>query len=157
MLTLKRASKHREARRQRRPPSPINKNLFVWRSARAFNIAVASRPRPPFGRRDPLDYNCKTPRPNRRGFFRKLPWGNRMNEKRSAPRLRTLKGGTISLGGGGAIDCTIRNLTSTGANLEVASPVGIPDDLTLVIRSDQSQHSCRVVCRKQNRIGVAFK
>jgi PilZ domain len=81
----------------------------------------------------------------------------KMNEKRNSQRSRTLKGGTISFGGGGAIDCTIRNLSSTGANLEVVSPVGIPDDFTLVIRPDHTQHSCRVAWRRQNRIGVAFK
>jgi hypothetical protein len=79
----------------------------------------------------------------------------KMNEKRNSQRSRPLKGGTISFGGGGAIDCTIRNLSSTGANLEVVSPVGIPDDFTLVIRPDQIQHSCRVAWRRQNRIGVA--
>jgi hypothetical protein len=36
-----------------------------------------------------------------------------MDEKRNSQRSRTLKGGTISFGGGGAIDCTIRNLTSS--------------------------------------------
>jgi hypothetical protein len=51
----------------------------------------------------------------------------------------------------------VRNLSGTGANLEVVSPVGIPDDFTLVIRPEKTQHSCRVAWKKQNRIGVAFK
>jgi len=57
-----------------------------------------------------------------------------MDENRKVQRSRTLKAGTISLHLGGAIDCTIRNLSSTGANLEVVSPVGIPDDFILVVR-----------------------
>jgi hypothetical protein len=37
-----------------------------------------------------------------------------------------LKAGKISFGGG-AIDCTVRNLSETGAALEVTTPVGIPE------------------------------
>jgi hypothetical protein len=44
-----------------------------------------------------------------------------MDEQRKIQRSRTLKGGTISFNRGGAIDCTIRNLSSTGACLEVAT------------------------------------
>ena len=46
------------------------------------------------------------------------------DEHRIAPRRRLLKAGRISFGGGAAIDCTIRNLSETGAALEVTSPVG---------------------------------
>ena len=80
-----------------------------------------------------------------------------MHEQRNIQRRRTLKGGTISFHRGGAIDFTVRNLSSIGANLEVVSPVGIPDDFTLVIRPDQTKHSCRAIWRRQNRIGVVFK
>ena len=44
-----------------------------------------------------------------------------VEDKRSAPRHRVLKAATISFGGG-AISCTVRNLSVTGASLEVASP-----------------------------------
>jgi len=47
-----------------------------------------------------------------------------MGEDRVTPRHRVLKAGTIEFGGG-AIDCTIRNMSNTGVALEVASPVGI--------------------------------
>ena len=58
-----------------------------------------------------------------------------VNEHRTAPRRRLLKSGKISFGGG-AIDCTVRNFSETGAALDVTSPVGIPDHFTLVIGSD---------------------
>ena len=38
-----------------------------------------------------------------------------VDEHRIAPRRRFLKAGRISFGGGAAIDCTIRNLSETGA------------------------------------------
>ena len=48
-----------------------------------------------------------------------------MNEHRTAPRKRVLKAGTIEFGGG-AIDCTVRNLSETGAAIEIMSPLYIP-------------------------------
>ncbi|WP_342726684.1 PilZ domain-containing protein [Bradyrhizobium sp. B097] len=79
-----------------------------------------------------------------------------MEEHRAVQRRRMLKAGTISFGGG-AIDCTVRNLSDTGAALDVISPVGIPDRFTLVMDTDHSQLPCHIVWRKENRIGVRFE
>jgi hypothetical protein len=76
---------------------------------------------------------------------------------RIAPRRRVLKAGSIQLGGAGAIDCTVRNISETGAALEVVTPLFIPDRFTLVVPTDQLQRSCHIVWRKEKRIGVAFK
>src|SRR5690242_19688576 len=76
--------------------------------------------------------------------------------ERSA-RRRTLKAGSIELGNGGAIDCTIRNISATGACLTLASPIGVPDRFELVFRSDQSRRQCRVVWRSATQIGLAFE
>ena len=78
-----------------------------------------------------------------------------MADKRAAPRQRTLKAGTIEFRGGG-IDCTVRNLSETGAALEVVSPLGIPDQFNLVLTGDHSRFSCRVVWRTESRTGVTF-
>ena len=78
-----------------------------------------------------------------------------MNEHRIAPRRRILKAGKILFNGGG-IDCTVRNISDTGAALEVASPIGIPQDVTLVVEADKLKRECRVVWRKDKRIGVTF-
>jgi hypothetical protein len=61
-------------------------------------------------------------------------------EKRGLFRHRVLKAGTIEFGGS-AIDCTVRNLSATGAALDVPSPVGIPDKFDLVVSSDAVQNS----------------
>ncbi|WP_426443099.1 PilZ domain-containing protein [Bradyrhizobium genosp. P] len=79
-----------------------------------------------------------------------------MEEQRAAQRRRLLKAGTISFGGG-VIDCTVRNLSETGAALDVISPVGIPDRFTLVVDADRSELPCRIVWRKEKRIGVRFE
>jgi hypothetical protein len=77
------------------------------------------------------------------------------NEHRIAARHRVLKAGTIEFGGGG-IDCVVRNISDTGAALEVTSPVGIPERFTLVIAQENVAKPCRVMWRKEKRIGVAF-
>ncbi|MDE2379817.1 PilZ domain-containing protein [Bradyrhizobium sp.] len=79
-----------------------------------------------------------------------------MDERRNNSRHRVLKAGTIGFGGG-AIDCTIRNFSDTGAALEVTSPVGIPDHFTLVVSADRKHRACHVVWRKERRIGVKFE
>ena len=79
-----------------------------------------------------------------------------MSENRIASRKRVLKAGTIEFGGG-AIDCTVKNLSETGAALEVVTPLFIPDRFTLFVPSAQSKRPCHVVWRKEKRIGVAFE
>jgi hypothetical protein len=78
-----------------------------------------------------------------------------MTKRRETPRRRTLKGGSITFGGAG-IDCVIRNLSKTGAALEIESPVGIPDDFTLLIKPELSKRHCHVVWRAAKKIGVRF-
>jgi hypothetical protein len=79
-----------------------------------------------------------------------------MQKRRTAPRQRILKGGTISFGHA-VIDCVLRNVSATGACLEVASPIGIPDDFTLIIKSDNTSRRCHVAWRAAQRIGVRFE
>jgi hypothetical protein len=78
-----------------------------------------------------------------------------MSETRIAPRKRVFKAGTIEFGGG-AIDCTVKNLSETGAALEVVTPLFIPDRFTLFVPSAQFKRPCHVVWRKEKRFGVAF-
>ena len=79
-----------------------------------------------------------------------------MTDKRINLRHRVLKAGKISFGRAGIIDCTVRNMSDTGARLEVESVIGIPDTFNLVVRSDPSAKQCRVVWCKEKQIGVKF-
>jgi hypothetical protein len=78
-----------------------------------------------------------------------------MNERRAAKRQRVFKAATIEFDGSG-VDCTIRNLSLDGATLDVASPLGIPHEITLNIASSHKRQNCRIVWRREKRIGVAF-
>ena len=76
------------------------------------------------------------------------------DEHRAEPRHKVFKSATISFGGG-AITCTLRNLSDSGASLEVTSPIGIPD--TFILEMEGGSRHCRVIWRKEKRIGVRFK
>lgn len=78
-----------------------------------------------------------------------------MADARRDTRHRVLKTGTIEFGGG-AIDCTIRNLSPSGAGLQVESQTGIPDRFTLVMPADGLHMPCHITWRRACRIGVAF-
>jgi hypothetical protein len=77
------------------------------------------------------------------------------DEKRDQRRRRVLKAGTITFNGSG-IDCVVRNVSTTGAALEVESQLGIPSSFHLVIASELFSERCRVLWRKEKRLGVVF-
>jgi hypothetical protein len=79
------------------------------------------------------------------------------SERRIAPRHRLFKSAKISFKHGGSIDCRVRNQSTTGVCLEVASPVGIPANFILFIGDDHERHPCQVAWRSPTRIGVAFQ
>ncbi|ODT69089.1 MAG: hypothetical protein ABS75_18135 [Pelagibacterium sp. SCN 63-23] len=78
------------------------------------------------------------------------------DEPRGAPRYRTLKGGKIVVNNGfSTFDCTIRNLSETGAKLRVVSAVGIPLHFQLAL-DDGRTFDCEIAWRKQTELGVRF-
>jgi hypothetical protein len=80
-----------------------------------------------------------------------------MSEQRKDSRHRTLKTGRIVFNQRrSVVDCTVRNLSSTGACLDVPSTVGIPEAFELIIGSDDMARSCRIAWRTERRIGVRF-
>jgi hypothetical protein len=79
-----------------------------------------------------------------------------MSEQPRASRHRVYKAGTIEFSGG-AIPCLVRNLSSSGAAIEVNSPFWFPDRFTLGIESDDMRRPCHVVWRREKRIGLAFE
>jgi hypothetical protein len=78
-----------------------------------------------------------------------------MIERRRAPRHRVLKGATIAFDGIG-LDCTVRNISETGAALEFAGSVSVPASFMLVIAMDQMTRQCHSVWSNERRVGVAF-
>lgn len=78
-----------------------------------------------------------------------------MVETRATPRYRVMKPAQIEYGGD-KITCMVRDLSITGAALQVSDPTAIPAKFTLVVPEDGLELPCRVVRRGGFRIGVAF-
>lgn len=82
--------------------------------------------------------------------------GESMVETRIAPRFRVAKPASIKYDRE-KIDCVVRDLSATGSALEVANAGAIPVKFTLVIPEDGLSLPCRVVWRRDFRLGVTFE
>ncbi len=51
----------------------------------------------------------------------------------------------------------MRNLSDTGAAIEVNSPLWFPDRFVLAVASEGWRKPCHVVRRDERRVGVAFE
>ena len=90
---------------------------------------------------------------------RAIPSGtlSSMNDRRISRRARTLKSGKIAVSEKAPkIDCTIRNMSDTGACLQISTTFGIPTTFELLI-SGGERRLCHVVWRTDTRLGVSFR
>jgi hypothetical protein len=78
-----------------------------------------------------------------------------MVETRKTNRRRVLKSATIEFDRS-AHSCSIRNLSDAGAALELPYAVPVPHEFKLVLESNQMTRLCRVIWRRENRLGVSF-
>jgi hypothetical protein len=79
-----------------------------------------------------------------------------MTESRTNQRHRVLKAGKIAFNGGASVlDCTIRNISETGACLVVVNAVAVPQEFDLL--PDDTSRRCDALWRKPNRVGVKFR
>ena len=77
--------------------------------------------------------------------------------RRRAPRMRTLKGAQIIVPAGTSIGCTVRNISETGACLQLHSAVFLSHTFDLTFDDlDWARRTCRVVWRDALLMGVEF-
>jgi hypothetical protein len=80
-----------------------------------------------------------------------------MAEKRTCGRRRVLKGAFIVFNERRlTLPCTVRDISETGARLQVPGSVVVPDKLTLVIEIDGFEVDCEVARRRPPEVGVRF-
>ena len=79
-----------------------------------------------------------------------------VQERRKAARSRVLKGAKIIFGNSSVIDCTVRNVTNSGARVQIANTVDLPGDMGLTFDGGRSFRPCRVVWRSVTETGVEF-
>jgi PilZ domain len=79
-----------------------------------------------------------------------------MDERRASPRARRLKAGKILLNDGHSVfDCSVRNVSASGACLLVGNGFLLPGDFKLTLDGDTRR--CDVVWRRLDRMGVSFR
>ena len=78
------------------------------------------------------------------------PW---MKSERG--RAGVLKGAFIVIGDKAPkLECTVRNLSETGASLQISTTVGLPQNFDVII--DGARRQCRSMWRTDTKIGVRF-
>jgi hypothetical protein len=83
--------------------------------------------------------------------------GGTSKERRAAPRTRTFLKGVVYYDNRKiSIDCTIRDLSDTGARLAFKTMVEVPDDIELYIPQRQKHFLAVVLRREPYEIGVSF-
>ena len=77
--------------------------------------------------------------------------------KRGAPRHRVLKAAKIiSTDNKSVIDCTVRNLSETGAQLVIEKTVAVPDKFQFFLANGDTIRDAEVAWNYGDRIGVTF-
>ena len=82
-----------------------------------------------------------------------------MNERRGVGRTRIRRTAEIVVLRRGAtrLQCTLHDLTSTGACLTLAGIDQVPDTFELTFDRGRSRRPCRVKWRTGDRLGVSFE
>ncbi len=80
-----------------------------------------------------------------------------MSERRKTQRSRALTAGTVKVGFGRGLECTIRNVSGEGACLVFPHRrTALPGDFTLAVAPDGTGRSCRLVWQSAYRVGIRF-
>ena len=77
------------------------------------------------------------------------------SDRRTSPRKKILKVGRTYWPNKDSSECTVLNLSETGAQLELQGPA--PKVFDLVVEGEFWRRSCTVVWRDKNRVGVRFQ
>ena len=76
-------------------------------------------------------------------------------DRRAIRRHRTLKGGSISFNNGNAsYQCTVKNVSETGALLRLGDTTGVPSEFDFAVTGEAKKSHARLVWRKANTIGI---
>lgn len=79
------------------------------------------------------------------------------SDHRHTQRRRAFIAAKIRYGGGAVgVDCTVRNLSETGAKLDVSESVVLPAQFELVIPQKNVVHRAELRWRRGSETGVAF-
>jgi len=80
-----------------------------------------------------------------------------MQQARSASRLRSFLKGRIRFNGGlRSLECLVRDISATGARLEISEAVSLPDRFELYLPHQAITHNASIEWRRGNQLGITF-
>jgi PilZ domain-containing protein len=79
-----------------------------------------------------------------------------VQERRKVTRSRVLKGAKIIIGSASTINCVVRNVTNSGARIQIANTVDLPETLDLTLDAGFTIRPCRVAWRSVTESGLQF-
>jgi PilZ domain len=78
-------------------------------------------------------------------------------DSRAAKRLRVLKSAKIIYNFSQSVmDCTVRDMSGTGAKIICANNHLLPDDIRIVFMQDNTIRDAKVMWRRGEQIGIKF-
>jgi hypothetical protein len=81
-----------------------------------------------------------------------------MSDKRTTTRQRSfLKGRVLFNGGQSSLECLIRDISASGARLELSASVTLPDRFDLYLPHRDETSKVQIQWRRDNQLGVAFE
>jgi hypothetical protein len=80
------------------------------------------------------------------------------SDRRVAPRRRVMKGAKITFGDFIYVrDCSVRDISETGARISVVGASEIPKEFYLVLMTERSMRKVHVAWRKGDTLGIIFE
>lgn len=80
-----------------------------------------------------------------------------MLESRQAERVRTfLRARIVFNNNNSTIDCTVKNISASGAKIDVSDAVAVPEFFDLIIPQKGQTYRARIAWRDEQAIGVNF-
>ena len=79
-----------------------------------------------------------------------------MPERRRYTRMRVLKAAKIVIGTSSVLDCVVRDLSSTGARIEIQNAARLPEAVDVTFDGGHTFRPCRLKWRTLNETGVEF-
>ncbi len=79
------------------------------------------------------------------------------DNKRGAARSRVLKScKVVNMNQWSVIDCTVRDLSETGAKLICGDPKAIPNEFRFLLPTENTIRNARVAWRRIDTVGIEF-
>ena len=79
-------------------------------------------------------------------------------EKRIAPRHRVLKAAKIiTMDNTSVVDCTVRNLSDTGAQVIIEKSVKMPAEFQFFLANGDTVRDAELAWHRGDRVGIKFK